>query len=127
MRTNESAEMYLESILILSRKMSAVHSIDVARATGYSKPSVSRAMGLLRQRGMITFAPDGQIGLTDSGMELASKILERHETLTEVLISLGVPPDRAQEDACRIEHVISDESMACIRAAIRKKDGPDSE
>ena len=121
MRTNESSEMYLESILVLSRKQSGVRSIDVAHETGYSKPSVSRAMGLLRQRGMITFNETGEIRLTDDGMKLASKILERHETLTAVLVSLGVPQDRAQEDACRIEHVISDESMNCIRAAMCNK------
>ncbi|MBQ7728210.1 MAG: metal-dependent transcriptional regulator [Clostridia bacterium] len=117
MRTNESAEMYLETILLLREKMSGVRSIDVARETGYSKPSVSRAMGLLRARKLIEIDELGIITLTDEGCALASKILDRHRSLTRFLMRVGVPEEIATEDACRIEHVISDESMDCIKRA----------
>lgn len=111
MRNNESEEMYLENILVLRKKQSEVRAIDVARYAGYSKPSVSRAMGLLRQRGYIEIDVNGYITLTDSGNELASKILERHHILTQFLVRIGVDPEIAAEDACKIEHVISDESF----------------
>lgn len=115
MRSNESEEMYLENILVLRKKQSEVRAIDVARYAGYSKPSVSRAMGLLRQRGYIEIDVNGYITLTDSGNELASKILERHHILTQLLTRIGVDEKIAAEDACKIEHVISDESFEKIK------------
>ena len=116
MKNDESAEMYLEKILILHEKSNSVRSVDVARETGYSKPSVSRAMGLLRARGLITIDSFGEIRLSEEGLNLAKKILDRHRSLTRFLISRGVSEETAAEDACRIEHVISDESMACIKS-----------
>ena len=104
----ESAEMYLESILVLTQKSGAPRAIDIAHHTGYSKPSISRAMGLLRKNGHILVDDNGIITLTESGKETASKILERHRVLTELLKRLGVEDEVASEDACRIEHVISD-------------------
>ena len=115
MRSNESAEMYLETILLLQEKQPHVRAIDVAHETGYTKPSVSRAMGLLRQNGHITVDEVGYITLTDSGKELADKILERHRILSSLLVRIGVPADVAAEDACKIEHVISDLSFSCIK------------
>ncbi|MBR7095617.1 MAG: metal-dependent transcriptional regulator [Clostridia bacterium] len=115
MQLQESGEMYLETILILSRKAGFVRAIDVGEHMGYSKPSVSRAVGLLREGGFITVAPDGAISLTPHGREVAEKIYERHAVLTRFLISLGVDPDVAAEDACKIEHHISDLSVEAIR------------
>ena len=115
MRSNESAEMYLETILLLQEKQPHVRAIDVAHETGYTKPSVSRAMGLLRQNGHITVDEAGYITLTESGKELADKILERHRILSSLLVRIGVPADVAAEDACKIEHVISDLSFSCIK------------
>ena len=119
-KRNESAEMYLESILVLSEKQAEVRSIDIAHHTGYSKPSVSRAVGLLRKIGHITVAESGQIKLTDSGTSIATKILERHRVLTAFLIALGVSPETASEDACKIEHDLSDESFLRMKEHIRK-------
>ena len=116
MHTNESAEMYLESILELKNERGAVRSIDIARKTGYSKPSVSRAVGLLKKSGMIEVDGGGYITLTESGTATAEKILERHSLISEFLVKLGVSEETAAEDACKIEHVISDESFAKIKA-----------
>lgn len=116
MHTSESAEMYLECILELKNEHGAVRSIDVARKTGYSKPSVSRAVGLLKKAGKIEVNEGGYITLTASGMETAEKILERHSLISEFLVKLGVSEETAAEDACKIEHVISDESFAKIKA-----------
>ena len=115
MRLQESGEMYLEAILVLSQKNGYVRSIDVSEYLGYSKPSVSRAMGLLRQGEYIVVESDGAITLTDSGREIAEKIYERHTVLTRLLQGLGVSRETAAEDACRIEHAISDESFEAIK------------
>ena len=114
----ESGEMYLETILILSRK-GPVRSIDVSEYMGYSKPSVSRAVSLLKSGGYLTMEENGFLHLTEAGRELAEKIYDRHTTLTEALLSLGVDRESASEDACRIEHVISDASFQAIKAHMR--------
>ena len=119
MTVRESGEMYLEAILVLARKSGYVRSIDVSEYLGYSKPSVSRAMGILREGGYILMEKDGAITLTDSG--LAETIYERHTVLSELLIRLGVDEKTATDDACRIEHVISDESFRCLKAAAKLK------
>ena len=116
MRTNESAEMYLECILELKNEHGSVRSIDIARKTGYSKPSVSRAVGLLKKSAMIEVDGSGYITLTATGKETAEKILERHSLISEFLVKLGVSRKTAAEDACKIEHVISDESFAKIKS-----------
>ena len=115
MRLQESGEMYLETILTLSRQMPNVRSIDISEHMGYSKPSVSRAVGLLKNGGYITVDKDGFITLTDSGYEIAEKIFERHTVLSKLLISMGVDPQTAAEDACKMEHAISDISMEAIK------------
>ena len=120
MRTGESAEMYLECILELSQAKGEVRSIDVVHKTGYSKPSVSRAMGLLKKSGHIDVDAGGHITLSDSGRALAEKILERHRLITEFLVKLGVDPEIAAEDACKIEHVISDISFEKIKEFAEK-------
>ena len=114
MTVRESGEMYLEAILVLAKK-GYVRSIDVSEYLGYSKPSVSRAMGILREGGYILMEKDGAITLTDSGKKLAETIYERHTVLSELLIRLGVDEKTATDDACRIEHVISDESFQAIK------------
>ena len=115
MTVRESGEMYLEAILVLAKKSGYVRSIDVSEYRGYSKPSVSRAMGILREGGYILMEKDGAITLTDSGKKLAETIYERHTVLSELLIRLGVDEKTATDDACRIEHVISDESFQAIK------------
>ena len=115
MSIHESGEMYLEAILVLSRKNGFVRSIDVSEYLGYSKPSVSRAVGLLKNGGYILVDSDGFISLTDSGKVVAEKILSRHAILTELLIRLGVSRDTASADACKMEHVISDETFDAIK------------
>ena len=115
MKTNESAENYLETILILSKKLPVVRSVDIANELGFKKPSVSIAMKNLREKQYITVMEQGYIFLTDSGKEIAEMIYERHEFLTNWLISLGVDAKIAAEDACRIEHDISKESFEAIK------------
>lgn len=115
MRLQESGEMYLETIYVLSKQKSGVHSIDVSEHLGYSKPSVSRAMGLLKKGGYIEIDEDNHIVLTDRGMEIAKKIYDRHTLLTKMLVYLGVPEEIAVQDACKMEHDISDESLEAIR------------
>ena len=115
MTVRESGEMYLEAILVLAKKSGYVRSIDVSEYLGYSKPSVSRAMGILREGGYILMEKDGAITLTESGKKLAETIYERHTVLSELLIRLGVDEKTATDDACRIEHVISDESFQAIK------------
>ena len=115
MSVHESGEMYLEAILVLTRKSGFVRAIDVSEYLGYSKPSVSRAMGLLRQGEYIEVEPDGAITLTDSGLQIAEKIYERHTLLTELLVKMGVSQETAAADACRLEHAISDESFLAIK------------
>ncbi len=111
----ESGEMYLETIYILSKKMPAVRAIDVCEYMGYSKPSVSRAVGLLKSGGYITVDDGGYIKLTEAGEDVAGKMYERHTTLTGFLVRLGVDPEVAAEDACKMEHVISDETFDAIK------------
>lgn len=112
--------MYLETILILSRKSAHVRSVDVGEHMGFSKPSVSRAVGLLKSGGYISVDKDGYITLTDLGLEVAGKIYERHNILTRFLVSIGVDEATAAADACRIEHTLSDESFAAIKRHIEK-------
>lgn len=118
MSIQESGEMYLENILILSNTKGAVRSVDVSDYMGYSKPSVSRAVGLLKNEGFITVDKEGYITLTASGRERAEKIFERHNILTEVLEMLGVAHEFAVSDACKMEHVISDESFDAVKKAL---------
>ena len=119
MALHESAEMYLETIYTLARERGSVRSIDVAEHMGYSKPSVSRAVGLLKTGGYLTMEPDGSLVLTDEGEAIARNIYERHTVLPAMLTRLGVDPQTAAEDACRIEHVISEESFRAIREHIK--------
>ena len=120
MRIHESGEMYLETIHVLLQKNGAVRSVDISEHMGYSKPSVSRAVGLLKQGGYITVDKDGSINLTENGRQVAEKIYERHTILTRMLTSLGVDPEVASEDACRLEHAISDESFEAIKKHLGK-------
>lgn len=116
MQLLESGEMYLETILVLSRRGGAVRSVDISEHMGFSKPSVSRAIGLLKGGGYITVSPEGFISLTEVGVEVAGRIYERHTLLTEFLEDLGVSRETAAEDACRIEHHLSEETFAAIKA-----------
>lgn len=120
MKLQESGEMYLETILVLKKRFGYVRSIDIAHELNFSKPSVSRAISLLRENDYVTFDPNGMILLTDKGLAVAEKIYERHNVLTSCLIALGVSKENASADACRIEHVISDESFAKIKEHISK-------
>ena len=120
MKIHESAENYLETILMLTKKQPYVRSIDIANELNFSKPSVSVAMKNLRTSGHILVDDAGHITLTESGLEIASSILERHKVLSQMLINLGVDPEIATEDACRIEHVISAESFSAIKAHIEQ-------
>ena len=122
MRIQESGEMYLETIYVLLKEKQYVRSVDVAEHMGYSKPSISRAMGLLKAGNFIEIAPDGAITLTESGIAVAKKIYERHTLLSNLLVSLGVSPETAAEDACKIEHAISDESFEAIKKHLMKYD-----
>lgn len=115
----ESGEMYLETILVLSQKKSAVRSIDVAEEMSYSKPSVSRAMGILKTGGYIEIDKYGHITLTDSGRKTAERIYERHRILSAILMRLGVDEKTATDDACKMEHYISDTSFAAIKEHLR--------
>lgn len=119
MHIQESGEMYLETILILSQKSEIVRSLDVAEYMGFSKPSVSRAVGLLKEGGYLLVAENGYLTLTEKGREVAEKIYERHTTLTAILVQLGVSEETAAEDACKIEHVISDETFEVIKKHIK--------
>ena len=120
MQLQESGEMYLETILILSEKLANVRSIDVVEYMNFSKPSVSRAVGLLKNGGFINVDASGFITLTELGQEMACKIYERHKVLTELLMRIGVDPETASNDACRIEHVISDASFKAIKDHISR-------
>ncbi|MBE7002536.1 MAG: metal-dependent transcriptional regulator [Ruminococcaceae bacterium] len=118
MRIQESGEMYLETIYVLLERNGNVRSVDVAEHMGYSKPSISRAMGLLKNGGFIEIAKDGAITLTPAGQEVAKKIYERHTLLSSLLLELGVSPETATEDACKLEHAISDESFEALKKYI---------
>ena len=115
MRLKESVEMYLETILILSKKSSSVRSVDVGEYMGFSKPSVSRAVSLLKSGGYINMQKDGSLILTEEGKKIAEKIYERHTLLTQMLVKLGVNEDVASSDACKIEHDLSDETFNAIK------------
>ncbi len=115
MKLQESGEMYLETLLVLSKQLGRVRSIDIAAHMGYSKPSVSRAVGILKDGGFIEVEQDGALIMTDEGRRVAEKTYERHKLLTEFLVSLGVSEEVASEDACKIEHVISDEAIRAIK------------
>ncbi len=115
MRLQESGEMYLETILQLSRAQSRVRSIDVVESMGFSKPSVSRAVGLLKQGGYLEVTSDGSLVLTPIGREIAERTVERHTVLIEMFLSLGVSAEVAAADACKIEHHISDETFSAIK------------
>ena len=115
MALQESGEMYLEAIYVLSRTKGFVRSIDVSEYRNYSKPSVSRAIGLLKEGGYVLMDHDGGLTLTEAGRAVAEKIYDRHTTLTKFLSLLGVDEEIAQEDACRIEHCISDESFFAVK------------
>ena len=118
-KSEESLEDYLETILILSRRLSGVRSIDVANELNFSKPSVSVAMKNLKGRGYITVAEDGYISLTASGKELAESVYERHTLLTQWLVRLGVDPEIAASDACKMEHDITPESYEALKKCIK--------
>ena len=120
MHIQESGEMYLETIHLLLQKKGHVRSVDISEHMGYSKPSVSRAMGLLKAGGYILMDKDGSITLTDEGLALAEKIYQRHTVLTRLLVTLGVDEKIAAEDACKLEHAISYDSMAAICRFIEK-------
>ena len=120
MTVHESGEMYLEAILVLSRQQGRVRSIDVSEYLGYSKPSVSRAVGLLKNGEYLTVDDDGGLILTEKGRDVAEKIYERHTLLTDLLVRLGVSRETAAEDACRLEHAISDESFGAIKEYVSK-------
>ena len=120
MSLHESAEMYLETIYQLSLLQRPVRSVDVAEALGYSRPSVSRAVGLLKQDGYLEMNDDGFLVLTDLGRSTAEKIYECHNVLAAALIALGVDKETATEDACKIEHIISDKSLEAIRKHMKK-------
>lgn len=115
MAIQESGEMYLETILILSKKMGMVRSMDVASYMNYSKPSISRAIGILKKDGYVNMDKDGSLTLTDAGRSIAECIYERHILLTQFLIHLGVNPDVAAEDACKMEHDISAETFEAMK------------
>ena len=121
MGVHESGEMYLEAIHVLSKANGFVRSIDVSEYLGYSKPSVSRAMGILRSGGYITMDKDGGLSLTESGLEIAEKIYARHTLLTKLLVHIGVSEETAAEDACKLEHAISDESFEALKKFVAEK------
>ncbi|MCR5788966.1 MAG: metal-dependent transcriptional regulator [Lachnospiraceae bacterium] len=123
MALQESGEMYLEAIYVLSQKQAAVRSIDVSDYLGYTKPSVSRAIGVLKKEGFVTKDDDGYLKLTEAGAATAKRIYERHTVLTRLFINLGVDEKIAVEDACRIEHYISDETFHAVKAHMEKYGG----
>jgi len=120
MNLQESGEMYLETIYVLTKESPAVRSIDICEHMGFSKPSVSRAVGLLKSGGYITVSREGFIALTELGKEIAEKIYSRHKIITACLIKIGVSPEAASADACKIEHVISDETYDALKKIVEK-------
>ena len=120
MHLQESGEMYLETILILSQKQPYVRSLDVAEYMGFSKPSVSRALGLLKEDGLLIKDENGFLKLTEAGTAIAERIYERHEVLSRLLIDIGVDEKTAMDDACRVEHYISDTTFNAIKAHVGK-------
>ena len=122
MRLQESGEMYLETIYILSKSRSAVRAIDVGDYMGFSKPSVSRALGILKNGGYVVADENGFLSLTELGRDTAEKVYERHEILSRALMEMGVDEKTAIEDACRMEHVISDKTFDAIKEHLQKND-----
>ncbi len=120
MRIQESGEMYLETIYLLSSKKASVRAIDICEHMGYSKPSVSRAMGILKKEELISVDSAGHITLTDKGLDIAQSMYERHTIISRLLEALGVAPEIAAEDACRIEHCISEDSFEAIKKFTEK-------
>ena len=112
---NESQEMYLETILRLKKKKGSVRAIDIAEELGYSKPSVSRAVGIMKKDGFIVVHADGLIDLTETGKDKAENIFSRHKSLTQALVVMGLSPEEAEENACRVEHVITEEAFEAIK------------
>ncbi len=121
MAIQESGEMYLETILVLSKTHPTVRAIDISEEMGFSKPSVSRALAILKSDGYVASDANGYLALTDSGREIAEKIYERHTLLSQFLISLGVDPEVAAEDACKMEHHISDQSFEALKRYARQQ------
>lgn len=119
MSIQESGEMYLESILVLSKKNPNVRAIDISEYMGFSKPSVSRALSVLKSEGFVTVSDQGYLKLTEDGKNIAEKIYERHTVLTNYLILIGVDNDTASQDACKMEHVVSDESFNAIKQQVK--------
>ena len=122
MHLQESGEMYLESIYVLSRKNNNVRSIDVVEYMGFSKPSVSRAVGLLKKGGFLTVDKNGYLSLTEEGLSVAENIYNRHNILTEFLVKLGVDREIASQDACKMEHDISNETLNAIKKFTKKEE-----
>ena len=120
MKLLESGEMYLETVYVLSKELTTVRAIDICDYRGVSKPSVSRAGGLLKEGGYLDVGADGGLTLTEIGISVAEKIYERHTVLTKYLVSLGVSEETASEDACKLEHVISDETFKAIKNNFKK-------
>lgn len=112
---NESQEMYLETILRLKKKKGSVRAIDIAEELGYSKPSVSRAVGIMKKDGFKVVHADGLIDLTETGRDKAENIFSRHKSLTQALVVMGLSPEAAEENACRVEHVITEEAFEAIK------------
>jgi Mn-dependent DtxR family transcriptional regulator len=121
LKIQESAENYLESILMISERKGDVRSIDIVNELEFSKPSVSIAMKNLRENGYILVDKDGYITLTDKGMEIAAKMYERHKLFSKLFVSLGVSEATASKDACRVEHILSDETYAAIKKVLKEK------
>ena len=119
MSIQESGEMYLESILVLSKRNPNVRAIDISEYMGFSKPSVSRALSVLKSGGFVTVSDQGYLKLTEDGKNIAEKIYERHTVLTNYLILIGVDKDVASQDACKMEHVVSDESFNAIKQQVK--------
>ena len=121
MKIHASGEDYLEAVLILQKKQGMVRSIDLARHMGFSKPSISHAVGVLKNGGFLTVDEDGYFHLTEDGREVAEKIYERHQFFTEQLVAVGVDRETAERDACRIEHAISEETFQKLKASVEKQ------
>ena len=126
MQIHESAEDYLEQILMLREKKGVVRSIDIANSMGYSKPSISIAMKHLRENGYVVMNEDNYISLTEKGSEIANRIYNRHRTLTRLLIKLGVPEDLAEKDACKVEHDLSPESYDALKQHLETLESTES-
>ena len=120
MRLHESGEMYIETIYVLTKERPAVRAIDVGEHMGFSKPSVSRALRILKNGGYVSVSPEGHLSLTDAGLAVAEKIYARHELLKSFLLSIGVDEDTAAEDACRMEHALSDTSFEALKRYLNK-------